>query len=57
MSYKAEISFGWQLKIKRDEAKTARLTLILFWSLANTTQSFRITNKGINPPPPILTFN
>ncbi|ABV05149.1 hypothetical protein EcE24377A_0760 [Escherichia coli O139:H28 str. E24377A] len=30
MSYKAEISFGWQLKIKRDEAKTARLTLILF---------------------------
>ncbi|EFI3594327.1 hypothetical protein GY524_000520 [Escherichia coli] len=50
MSYKAEISFGWQLKIKRDEAKTARLTLILFWSLANTTQSFRITNKGINPP-------
>ena len=28
--YKAEISFGWQLKIKRDEAKTARLTLILF---------------------------
>jgi len=30
VSYKAEISFGWQLKIKRDEAKTARLTLILF---------------------------